>query len=121
MQKPNFPNVVYRVSMQAGKPGEGPQVTVTAIPAKYNQATVSTASSRRIAFDKLGKIETIAESVSMHIIRVWVQSEGHIPEVVDKMYSHLQGATQRKLEAIEKMKLGLIHAPVITHKEWTDD
>lgn len=121
MQSPNFPNEVFRVVMTAGKPHEPPQVSVTAIPAKYNQATISTANRRRIAFDKLGKPEIVAESHCMLIMRTWVQSREHIMEVCMKMQSRMQGNVQKKLESLQKLQLGLIQEPIIREREYEDD
>ncbi|MNF54999.1 hypothetical protein D3C87_1454940 [compost metagenome] len=121
MQHPNFPNEIFRVVFYPGKPGEAPTVNVTAIPAKYNQASVATANRRRIAFDKLGKIETLAESHNMHIVRAWVQSREHIPEIVTKMHTFVRGATQKKLEAIQRMQTGLNLEPILCEQEYEDD
>jgi hypothetical protein len=121
MQIPNFPNEIIRVSLSAGNPGESPTATVTAIPARYNKATISTANSRRIALEKLGKIETIAESNSVHIVRTWVANREGIEEAVRNMHTFLQTRTLKKLEAIHKLQQGLQLEPIIRERAFEDD
>ncbi|MNQ24301.1 hypothetical protein D3C85_374920 [compost metagenome] len=121
MQKPNFPNVLYRVSLSSGQPGEAPVATLTAIPAKFNESTVTTANRRRVALAKLGKIETIAESNTLHIVRVWLANREEVQETVHRMQRFLANSTQKKLEALHNLQLGLIQPATIREREYEDD
>jgi hypothetical protein len=120
MQKPNFPNEIFRVLFQPGKPGNPPRVTVVVVPARYTQASVITASNRRISLDKLGKIETVAESSATHIVRAWVRDRESIPLVVERMYIFVRGQSQMKLEAVQNMLLGLIGEPIQKEEVYRD-
>lgn len=119
MQQPNFPNEIFGVVMSAGSKEE-PAVRVTVIPARRNKSTISTINSRRIAMDKLGKIETIAESISVHIVRVWVLQREEIQPAISRMHSFMTGHNQKKLECLQKLVLSLGSTPIITECEYVD-
>lgn len=121
MQLSNFPNEIFRVSLTAGEPGESPRATLTPIPARYNDATISTLSRRRIAKDKLGKIETIAESNTLHIVRVWVASREDVEDAVRRMHDFLISRTQKKIDSLLKLQQGLIQEPIIREREYDND
>lgn len=121
MQLPNFPNSIFRVSVSTGDVSGGPVATVTEIPAKYNDRTISTANSRRIAKDKLGVIETIAESNSLHIVRMWVASADETTEAAAKMLTYVINQCQRKLVAIQRVQAGLMVPMATRVREWNDD
>ena len=121
MQQPNFPNLIYSVSLTvSSKNEEQPKLKVTAIPARYTKASIVTASSRRISMEKLGKMETIAESNTMHIMRVWVTDLEHVEAAREKMQSFLAGSIIKKHEAIQKMLRNINTACVIEHREYED-
>lgn len=121
MQLPNFPNVLYRLSLSSGKPGEAPMATLTAIPAVFNKVTISTANKRRVALDKVGKIETIAESNTQHIVRVWLINREDVPEAIHRMQRFMANTTQKKLEALHNLQLGLIQPATLREREYEND
>lgn len=121
MQVPNFPNEIFRISLTAGEPGQSPRATLTPIPARYNDATISTISRRRIAKEKLGKIETIAESNTLHIVRVWVSSREEVEDAVRRMHDFLTARTQKKIDSLLKLQQGLLLEPIIREREYEND
>lgn len=121
MQVPNFPNLIYSVSLSiSSKNEEQPKLKVTAMPARYAKASILTANSRRISMDKLGKLETIAESNTLHIVRVWVAELNHVEAAREKMQSFLAGSVIKKHEAIQGMLRNVNTPCVIEHREYEE-
>lgn len=119
MQSPNFPNEVFGVLFNVGSKEE-PSVRITPIPARFNKSTISTINKRRIAMDKLGKIETIAETNTLHIVRVWLINREEIPATIERMHQYVSGVSQKKLEAVNNMVLKLSRKPEVTERDYED-
>lgn len=119
MQKPNFTNELYRVTLWPGKDDErSPEASWVAVPARYTGKSVMTANGRRVSLEKLGKFEIIAESHQTTIYRGYVRDKGEIAGMVMQMHQKLQALLWKKLEAIQKQQLGTLQEPIIKERPY---
>ena len=119
MQKPNFPNVIFRVTLWPGK-DDAPVGQFARVPAKFNQKTVTTSTSRRIAMVKLGKIEEMFSSDQTIGYRAWVQDESEIPAVLEVMHQKMVSVVQKRLESLQTLQLKLRAKHTITEVKLDD-
>lgn len=121
MQQPNFPNEVFLVTAQPGKPDCGhPKVRVMSIPAKYNDKSVSTMNGRRLKLDQFGKYNTFARSASLMIITGYTKTREEAFALADRMCIYMRNETIAESEKLHNRLLGLRSKAIIEEKKYAD-
>lgn len=121
MQKPNFPSAILRVTLTPGRWDEGPKAIITSIPARFSEKTVATINGRRIAMEKMGKVETVAESYGTMIYRAWCRSQSEALVVIGEMHQKMAASVQKKLESLRNMQASLAKPYRLQEDEYVPD